>query len=240
MLAKRVWVLVAGCILCAAAPAWAQSSDTTAAPTASAPPAAPDKPDKPAKPAYEVTGFRSAKFGMTEAEVRAAIQKDFSVKPDAIRKTANAIERTAALMVTVPALDPGPGGATVVYILGYQSKKLIQVNVVWARDPKAEKADTGPYIVAGVQLVNYFNEFAWREGRVNLGIPVGPSTLLLFGAEDDKTGAVQVIADGVAIERKAEGRVEAAPQAAGQVSLKVSYIAERANPDVFRLERGKF
>ncbi len=240
MLARRVLALLAGCILCAAAPAWAQSSDTTTAPTAATPPTGPEKPDKPAKPAYEVTGFRSARFGMTEAEVRAAIQKDFSVKPDAIRKTANAIERTAALMVTVPALDPGPGSATVVYILGYQSKKLIQVNVVWARDPKAEKADTGPYIVAGVQLVNYFNEFSWREGRVNLGIPVGPSTLLLFGAEDDKTGAVQVIADGVAIERKAEGRVEAAPQAAGQVSLKVSYIADRTNPDIFRLERGKF
>ncbi|TWS94691.1 hypothetical protein [Reyranella sp. CPCC 100927] len=230
-----------------AGPSWGQAptapAPTTPAPSSSPSAAAPPQaPAKPTKPAYEVKGFRSANFGMTEAEVRAAIQKDFGVKPDDIRQTSNAIERTAALMVSVPSLDPGPGPATAIYILGYQSKKLIQVNVVWSREAKndKDKVDTGPYIVAGVQLVNYFNEFGWRDGRVNLGIPIGPSTLLLFAAEDEKTGAVQVVADGVAVERKAEGRIEAAPQPGGQASLRVSYIANRTTPDIFKLERGRF
>lgn len=232
--------------MCLAAPSWGQPSQGAPGPS-SAPTAAPvpQAPAKPTKPPYEVKGFRSASFGMTEAEVRAAVLKDFGVKPDEIRQTSNAIERTTALMVAVPSLDPGPGPATAVYILGYQSKKLIQINLVWARDAnnkndKSDKADTGPYIVAGVQLVNYFNEFGWRDGRVNLGIPLGPSTLLLFAAEDEKTGAVQVVADGVAVERKAEGRIEAAPQPGGQASLRVSYIANRTTPDIFRLERGRF
>ncbi len=246
MIAKSVVVLLAGTALAlVAGPSWGQAP-TAPAPTAPAPSpsaaAPPQAPTKPTKPAYEVKGFRSANFGMTEAEVRAAIQKDFGVKPDDIRQTSNAIERTAALMVSVPSLDPGPGPATAIYILGYQSKKLIQVNVVWSREAKndKDKVDTGPYIVAGVQLVNYFNEFGWRDGRVNLGIPIGPSTLLLFAAEDEKTGAVQVVADGVAVERKAEGRIEAAPQPGGQASLRVSYIANRTTPDIFKLERGRF
>jgi hypothetical protein len=238
MIVRLGLALLAGVMLVALS-ASAQAPGTSPPPTGASTPQPVPAP-KTTKPAYKVTGFRSATFGMTDAEVRAAIQKDFGVKPDAIKQTANAIERTTALVAAVPTLDPGPGPATVIYILGYQSKKLIQVNVVWARDPKAEKADTGPYMVAGLQLVNYFNEFSWHDGRVSLGIPVGPSTLLLFGAEDDKTGAVQVIADGVTIERKGEGRVEAGRQAAGQISLRVSYIANRTTPDIFRLERGRF
>jgi hypothetical protein len=225
--------LLVGAALLAASPSWAQQPAGKPPSPAPAP-----APTKAAKPAYEVKGFRSAMFGMTEAEVKAAIVKDFGAKPDDIRSVHNALERTTALTVTLPSLDPGPGPAVAAYIMGYQSKKLIQVNVVWAQDPKADKVDTGPYIVAGVQLVNYFNEFSWRDGKVGLGIPAGPSSLVLFAAEDEKTGAVQVTADGVALERKSEGRIEAAPKSAGQISLRVSYIANRTAPDVFRLKGG--
>lgn len=230
MIRKYAVALLVGAALQGSTPSWAQQPANGGSQTPA--------PAKPAKPAYEVKGFRSAMFGMTEAEVRAAIIKDFGVKSDDIRPTSNALERTTALTVSIPSLDPGPGPAVAAYILGYQSKKLIQVNVMWAQDPKAEKVDTGPYVVAGVQLVNYFNEFGWRDGKVGLGIPTGPSSLVLFAAEDEKTGAVQVVTDGVALERKSEGRIETTSRAAGQVSLRVSYIANRTAPDVFRLKGG--
>jgi hypothetical protein len=208
-------------------------------------PAATASPVNPAKPTYEVKGFRSAVFGMTEAEVRAAIQKDFAAKPENIRQTANAVERTTALVVSLSSLEPGPGPATVVYILGFQSKKLIQVNVLWARDPKADPkanagAEAGAYFLAGVQLANYFGGFSWSGGRVHVGIAAGPGTILLFGAEDDRTGAVQVVADGFTLERKPDGQVEAVPQGGGLASIRVSYIANRTKPDIFKLEPGRF
>ncbi len=253
MIRKQVVaLLVVGAALHVAAPSWAQQAPKPGAPGSTAPSAAPPGPPAsttPPAPAptpavnkqpYEVTGFRSARFGMTEAEVRAAVQKDFGVKPDDIRSTPNALERTTALMVALPALDPGPGPATAIYIIGYQSKKLIQVNVVWAPDPKAEKVDTGPYVVAGVQLGNYFNAFAWRDGGVNVGVVLGPHTLALFAAEDDKTGAVNVVVDGVTLERKVEGKVEPLPPPTTPPSLRVSYISNRTTPDIFRLERGRF
>lgn len=215
---------------------WAQ---TPAPGTTSTPPPAPTTAPAPAKTAYEVTGFRGARFDMDETQLRAAIQTDFGVKPEAIKVVPNAMERTTALIVSLPALDPGPGAAAVVYILGYKTKKLIQVNLVWTQNTAPDKADSGPYLVAGVQLANYFNGFGWRDGKVTMGVPSGPNTLLLFAAEDGKAGAVQVVVDGVAFERK-EGKVETAPQAPGSVSLRVAYIANRTTPDIFKLEPGRF
>ena len=68
---------------------------------------------------------------MTEAQVKTAIQKDFNISPDKIQTEENLGERTAVLTVTVDDLLEGVGKARVSYILGYSTKKLIQVNVVW-------------------------------------------------------------------------------------------------------------
>ena len=75
------------------------------------------------QPKYEVSGFRDARFGMTEAEVRAAVKKSFAVKDTDIKTGANPIEGTALLIVRVDSLDPGPGPATITYIFGNKSKK---------------------------------------------------------------------------------------------------------------------
>ena len=99
-----------------------------------------DQP-KQDQPKYEVTGFRDARFGMTEAEVRAAVKKSFAVKDADIKTTANPTEGTTLLIVRVDSLDPGPGPATVTYIFGNKSKKLIQVNVVWGEDAPSNSND---------------------------------------------------------------------------------------------------
>src|SRR5262245_6157832 len=145
MIGIRGAAIVAG-LLAAATPPSAQAQTAGGPPT----PAPAVAAEAPSKPTYDLKGFRTARFGMTEAEVRSAIQKDFAVKPDQIRTAPNALERTTALVVPLQALDPGPGPATAAYILGYKSKRLIQVNVVWAREARADakdenKPDPGPY-----------------------------------------------------------------------------------------------
>ncbi|MBV9835514.1 MAG: hypothetical protein JO055_13955 [Alphaproteobacteria bacterium] len=230
-----VVVMAATALWLASAASWAQ------APATPTPPAAPRQPGPgPSKAPYEVTGFRSARFGMDEAQLKAAIQSDFQVKAEDIKPTVNAMERTTALIVTLPSLDPGPGPASVVYILGYKTKKLIQVNLVWTQPGEPGKSDGGPYLVAGVQLANYFNGFTWRDGKVTLTAPAGNNRLLVFGAEDSKTGSVQVVVDGVAFQRKPDGQLETTPQANANVTLRVAYIANLATPDVFKLEPGRF
>jgi hypothetical protein len=80
-----------------------------------------------------VDGFRSAKFGMTESEIKDSINKDFNISSSAVEKSENALEKTTSLAVTVPKLMEEGGVSRVVYILGYKSKKLIQVNVIWGK-----------------------------------------------------------------------------------------------------------
>src|SRR5262245_63465003 len=65
------------------------------------------------QPKYEVTGFRDARFGMTEAEVRAAVKKSFAVKDADIKTSANPTEGTTILIVRVDSLDTSPGSATI-------------------------------------------------------------------------------------------------------------------------------
>src|SRR5580700_3707906 len=71
---------------------------------------------------YQVTGFRDARFGMSEQDVRAAVAKDFGLKPADITSAVNPVEGTTVLTAKVASLDPGPGRAVVAYILGYASK----------------------------------------------------------------------------------------------------------------------
>jgi hypothetical protein len=112
-------------------------------------------------PKYEVTGFRDARFGMTEPEVRAAIKKSFAVKDADIKAGSNPTEGTTLLTVRVNSLDPGPGTATVTYIFGNKSKKLIQVNVAWGEDAPN---DANAIIGAGTRLERDFQGFRplWR------------------------------------------------------------------------------
>src|SRR5690349_16577096 len=74
---------------------------------------------------YEVIGFRDARFGMSEQEVRAILTKNFGVKAADITSAPNQVEGTTVLTARVPSLDPGPGVAHVAFIFGFNSKKLI-------------------------------------------------------------------------------------------------------------------
>jgi len=189
------------------------------------------------QPKYEVTGFRDARFGMTEADVRAAVKKSFAVKDADIKTSANPTEGTTLLIVRVDSLDPGPGPATITYIFGNKSKKLIQVNVVWGEDAPA---DANAIVGAGTRLERYFQSFSWRKDTTRVGIPVGENTVVLFAGEDEKKGAVRLVVDGIKYQVNREGNQTTSPDPKGAPKLVINYIGDRENPDVAKIEPGKF
>jgi hypothetical protein len=193
-------------------------------------------------PKYEVAGFRDAHFGMSEQEVRAVVSKSLGVKPADITSAVNAVEGTTVLTVHVASLDPGPGPAEIAYILGYASKKLIQVNVIWGDDAasKADKSDPNTMIAAGTRLERYFAGFTWNKDTTRAGIPVGPNTIVLFSGEDDKKGAVRLVLDGVKYQMEREGKETTSPEPKGPPKLLINYIADRDSPDVAKIDKGKF
>ncbi|MBV8841136.1 MAG: hypothetical protein JO000_31755 [Alphaproteobacteria bacterium] len=193
---------------------------------------------RPASQAYEVSGFRDVHFGMSEAEVRAAATKDFGLKPADFTAAPNAIEGTTVLTARVASLDPGPGPARIAYIFGHASKKLIQVNVAWGEDAK-QTVDT--IVAAGTRLQRYFAEFAWKKDAARAGIPVGANTVVLFAADDEKKGTLRLILDGVQYQMQgADNKPATSPEPKSPPKLIINYIADRENPDIARIEKGKF
>lgn len=194
----------------------------------------------PALPRYEVNGFRDVRFGMTEADVRAAASKAFGVKPADFASAANPVEGTTVLTAKVASLDPAPGPARIAFIFGHNSKKLIQVNVIWGEEAGAP-LDTTAMIAAGTRLERYFAGFTWKKDTTRAGIPVGDNTVVLFSGEDEKKGAVRLIADGVKFQVQRENNQQTtSPEPKGPPKLIINYIADRDTPDIAKIEQGKF
>ena len=78
-----------------------------------------------------IDGFRSAKFGMTENQIIQAIAKDFKISKIKVKRAVHPVEKTVGLTIHLPELMSIGGPADIVYILGYKSRKLIQVNIDW-------------------------------------------------------------------------------------------------------------
>jgi hypothetical protein len=233
----------------------------TIAPTAKAPPkaaAAPVRPpvaprtnvaaDAPAIPSaaaagdYEIKGFRSANFGATPAQVRAAIAADFGAGAK-ITDNANLAEGTTALQVVVDHLDPGPGAAQVTYIFGATSKSLTHVNVIWALTGEPTADQRAGIVTAAIQLANYFQTLPTPPKATSGVQPTGPNGLLMFAAVDKKGAAVEVAADGISYQatpNTPDGKKVDSPPPKGPAVLRVSYIANAANPDIVRIKPGAF
>jgi hypothetical protein len=180
-----------------------------------------------------VEGFRSAKFGADEKAVRAAIKADFGIDGKAVRTEQNAIEKTNALVFEVDGLEPG-GRAQLAYILGYTSKKLIQVNVVWGM-PTNPGATIDQLTGAAVLLRNYFTQQAFAPERRVADQRLPDGSLLYFQGADAKGRIVSLQLLPLAAPVKAG---EEKPKLV--YSLRLSYIADLKAPDIFQLKPGSF
>lgn len=184
-----------------------------------------------------VEGFRSAQFGMTEDQVKQAIAADFKIQPRAVLKQVNKVDRTTILSVRVADLLPESGTAQVNYKLGYKTKKLIQVDVIWspAVDPKVTPATLTAILI---NLRQYLQErgFAKEKTVVNASTQQ-PNILLMFRAQDEHDRVVALL-----------GQFKFDPKAEKEKQLKtdepvaviVSYVLDPKAPDIFKIEKGKF
>jgi hypothetical protein len=183
-----------------------------------------------AAPSAKVEGFRSAIFGMTESDVRAAIARDFGTS-DAIKQTQNLSERTRGLSVRVPDLLPGGGAAQVSYVFGYKTKKLIQVSVTWSKATDASM--TAQKLVAnGDVLRANFLEQGYQPGSI-VADALTRGGVLIFRGADGAGHTTALLLEGRAA--LAKDQKNFAP-----TELLLLYISDPKHPDVFRLAPGQF
>lgn len=187
----------------------------------------------PAAPAEEakIEGFRSAAFGMTEAQVRQAIKKDFPGPGDKIGSEAHAAEKTTVLTVQVPDLIPGAGRARVAYIIGYSSKKLIQVNITWTADAKSTAAEG---VVGAANLLrNHFLTAGYQASSILANHQL-PNGYVVFRGLDASGRMVMLMLAGAV---GADAEKDKAPP---PITLQLSYVLDPQHPDVFRVAKGQF
>lgn len=217
---KKMAVLLTG--LLTVLPAMAQNPVVSGQPSAA----------QPARQA-KVEGFRSARFGMTEAQIRDAIGKDFKLSGDAIQKVDDPTERTSALMVKVNDLLPDSGPAVVAYLLGYKSKKLFRVNVIWGQEIGSP---TKPQQIVGAanSLRNYLLAQGYRQEGLILNQPLDSDNILVFQGTDTQGRLTEMI---LGILKKPPAKPDAQPEVSG-ASLRLSYVEKPADPDIYRVPGG--
>lgn len=214
--------LAASAVMAAEAPAMKSAQEKSSSEKPVVPPAA-----------ATVTGFRSAHFGMDEAAVRGAIAKDFGLQEKAITKTQNLADRTTVLSIKVPEVLASGGTADIAYILGYKSKLLTQVNIVWAKATD-ESLDAEKLVANGESLRSYFGMQGFDPKTVASNLEVRDGILLFRGADaEGRTTALMLHGT----KKPATDKVASVFTPDG---LLLFYLANARDPDVYRIPNGKF
>jgi hypothetical protein len=204
------------------------------APGVPAPPAAPSAATPaPAEPAIaEIAGFRSARFGMTEPQVRAAIERDFRLTPDAIHAEENTAEHTHVLNVQAPDVLPGGGIASVSYVFGFKSKTLIQVGLSWSKATDDKMTPEQLFSNANV-LRSHFVSAGYKPDTIATNMPINGG-ILMFRGSDAEQRTTMLILQGT-FSQGDNNQHTMTP-----TGLLLFYIADPKSPDVYRLPPGSF
>src|SRR5262249_19636322 len=148
-----------------------------------------------------------------------------------ILKQVNKVDRTTILSIKVAELLPESGTAQVNYKLGFQSKKLIQVDVIWgpAIDAKVTPATLTAILI---NMRQYLQErgFAKEKTVMNATTPQ-PNSLLMFRGEDDK-GRVVALLGQFKFDPKAEKEKQLMTDE--PVAVILSYVLSPKTPDIFK------
>lgn len=186
--------------------------------------------EKSSKNEAMVEGFRSARFGMTEKEVYKSIYKDFRVSKKNVERQVHPVEKTVNLGILVKDLLPQSGPARAYYVFGYKSRRLIQVNIVWGK-PVMEKPNAEQVVNLANQLREHFARQTFKNEGMMVNQPLGEDSILVFRGKDKKGRMVLLL---LANPKKPNSPLNE------EIVLKLSYIQHPENPDIFKIEKGKF
>ena len=178
-----------------------------------------------------VSGFRSAQFGMNERDILKAIKSDFGLGKKQVSRQVHPNEKTITLGIKVSKLLPESGPAKFFYILGYKTRRLIHIKVIWGRpvmkDPNAEAV-----VATANQLRNHFVQKKYQKKGFALNAQLGAGVILVFQGKDRKGRAARLLLSNP----KSEGDKKAGEN----IALTLSYIEKPEDPDVYRIKEGDF
>ena len=186
---------------------------------------------KNTKPWANIGGFRSAKFGMKTKEVKKAIYQDFGIPDEKITTVNHPTERTESLAVAVEKLLPNAVKSRVVYVFGYKTKRLIQVNILLGH-PVDTSVTPQQIVDSGNILGNHFFKKRYQEDGLVAHARLNDGSILIFRGKDQKGRMVLLhLSNPQPNDKNSEGP---------KMTLSLSYIEKPGKPDAYQLEDGDF
>jgi len=178
-----------------------------------------------------IAGFRSAKFGMKMKEVKKAIYQDFEIPDEKITTVSHPTERTESLAVAVEKLLPNAVKSRVVYVFGYKTKRLIQVNILLGH-PVDTNVTPQQIVDSGNILGNHFFKKRYQEDGLVAHARLNDGSILIFRGKDQKGRMVLLhLSNPQPNDKNNEGP---------KMTLSLSYIEKPGKPDAYQLEDGDF
>ena len=190
-----------------------------------------DKNVKNTKPWANIDGFRSAKFGMSMKNVTNAIYKDFQLRDSKVSTIKHPTEQTQSLGITVEQLLPNSGKARIVYVFGYKTNKLIQVNVLLGH-PLDTSVTPQQIVDSGNILGNHFFKKRYQEDGLVAHARLNDGSILIFRGKDQK--------GHMALLRLSNPQPNDKDNKDLKISLSLSYIEKPGKPDAYQLKDDDF
>jgi len=200
---------------------------TTGMAEAQAPLKAPKATELSKKKWKVIDGFRSAKFGMDEKQVTRAIAKDFKISKSKVRREVHPTAKTTTLTLLGQNLIELGGPAKIVYILGYKSKRLIHIDIIWSIN-KSKGVLSKDIVNAANLLQTHFIKKRYQEGEIVNG-GINDAVLIIFRGRD-KNGRMILLRLISGKVKKGEDKKESIIA----LGLALSYIQKPEKPDVFK------
>lgn len=187
---------------------------------------------QPAKKQANIEGFRSAKFGMKEKDIYRAITKDFKISKSKVKREEHPTEKTMSLYITIPKLLEVGGTAKVIYILGFKSKKLMQVNILWGKgaEKSGKKVKAQSVINAANFLRNHLIKKQYQKEGFIANARMNDVTTIVFRGKDKKNRMALLVLNTPQAKKD-----EDVKKARENVSLKLSYMLDHTKPDVLTI-----
>jgi hypothetical protein len=186
---------------------------------------------KNTKPWANIDGFRSAKFGMKIKEVKKAIQQDFFIQDGKIDTVTHPTEQTQSLGITINKLLPISGKSRVVYVFGFQSKRLIQVNILVGH-PADTDITPQQVVDSGNLLGNHFFKKRYQEDGLMAHARLNDGSVLIFRGKDQNGRMVLLRLSNPQSTKNKDEKMK--------ISLTLSYIEKPLQPDAFQLKENDF
>ncbi len=177
---------------------------------------------------FQITGFRTAQFGMKEPELRETLAKDFGVAPSNLGVTEAAGIGARTISFLLDGLVPGAGVAQLSYVFGYRGQDLIQVSVLWGGVNRPEVG--APQVeTAAAELKRYLRSLPFDPGLAAFDLPQ-PDGSVLLGRGRDRQGRVVLLIRSDPIDASGVKRP----------SVQLVYVRDDRQPDVFSIRKGQF